>query len=185
MEFLQNNNHQAVNKMTYRPKCWGNNNKYEDNSPKTLNDKNHQGSSQKFRQITPEEGRRTYRPKCCGNNNKYEDNSPKTLNDKNHQALSQKFRQQIPEEGRRTYWPKRCRNDNRYEDNSPKTLNDKNHRASSLKFRQLILFTFARYQFQYISWSRRVYSYDRSILLIWHKAIWMGLSNLTREGLLV
>ena len=26
----------------------GNNNKDEDNSPKTLNDKNHQGSSQKF-----------------------------------------------------------------------------------------------------------------------------------------
>ena len=38
---------------TYRPKRCGNNNKNkdEDNSPKTLNDKNHQGSSQKFRQL--------------------------------------------------------------------------------------------------------------------------------------
>ena len=35
---------------TYRPKHWGNNNKDGDNSPKTLNDKNHQASSQKFRQ---------------------------------------------------------------------------------------------------------------------------------------
>ena len=26
---------------TYQPKCCGNNNKDEDNSPKTLNDKNH------------------------------------------------------------------------------------------------------------------------------------------------
>ena len=34
---------------TYRPKRCGNNNKDEDNSPKTLNDKNHQASSQKFR----------------------------------------------------------------------------------------------------------------------------------------
>ena len=34
---------------TYRLKCWGNNNKDEDNSPKTLNDKNHQALSQKFR----------------------------------------------------------------------------------------------------------------------------------------
>ena len=33
----------------YRPKCYGNNNKDEDNSLKTLNDKN-QSSSQKFRQ---------------------------------------------------------------------------------------------------------------------------------------
>ena len=33
----------------YRPKRWGNNNKKENNSPKTLNDKNHQASSQKFR----------------------------------------------------------------------------------------------------------------------------------------
>ena len=31
--------------------CCGNNNKDEDNSPKTLNDKNHQSSSQKFRQL--------------------------------------------------------------------------------------------------------------------------------------
>ena len=37
---------------TYRPKGCGNNNKDEDNSPKTLNDKNHQASSQKFRQLT-------------------------------------------------------------------------------------------------------------------------------------
>ena len=36
--------------VTYRPKRCGNNNKVEDNSPKTLNDKNHQASSQKFRQ---------------------------------------------------------------------------------------------------------------------------------------
>ena len=36
---------------SYRPKSWGNNNKNEDNSPKTLNDKNHQASSQKFRQL--------------------------------------------------------------------------------------------------------------------------------------
>ena len=35
---------------TYRPKHCGNN-KYEDNSLKTLNDKNQQASSQKFRQL--------------------------------------------------------------------------------------------------------------------------------------
>ena len=36
---------------TYQPKRRGNNNKKdEDNGPKTLNDKNHQASSQKFRQ---------------------------------------------------------------------------------------------------------------------------------------
>ena len=35
---------------TYRPKRCGNNNKDEENSPKTLNDKNHQASSKKFRQ---------------------------------------------------------------------------------------------------------------------------------------
>ena len=34
---------------TYRPKRCGNNNKDEDNSPKTLKDKNHQTSSKKFR----------------------------------------------------------------------------------------------------------------------------------------
>ena len=67
---------------TYQPKCCGNNNKDEDNSPKTLNDKNHQASSQKFRQQTPEECQRTYQPKPCGNNNKDEDNNLKTLNDK-------------------------------------------------------------------------------------------------------
>ena len=39
---------------TYRPKRCGNNNKDEDNSSKNLNDKNHQTSSQKFRQQTPE-----------------------------------------------------------------------------------------------------------------------------------
>ena len=33
---------------TYWPKRCENNNKDEDNSPKTLNDKNHQASSQKF-----------------------------------------------------------------------------------------------------------------------------------------
>ena len=36
---------------TYRPKRYGNNNKDEDKSPKTLNDKNHQASSQKFKQL--------------------------------------------------------------------------------------------------------------------------------------
>ena len=36
---------------TYRLKRCGNNNKDEDNSLKTLNDKNHQASSQKFRQL--------------------------------------------------------------------------------------------------------------------------------------
>ena len=36
---------------TYRPKRCGNENKDEDNSPKTFNDKNHQASSQKFRQL--------------------------------------------------------------------------------------------------------------------------------------
>ena len=76
---------------TYHPKHCGNNNKDEDNSPITLNDKN-QASSQKFRHQTPEEGQRTYCPKHCGNNNKDEDNSPITLNDKN-QASSQKFTQ--------------------------------------------------------------------------------------------
>ena len=104
-----------------------NNNKDEDNSPKTLNDKNHQHLSWKFKQLTPEEGRRRYRPKRCGNNNEYEDYSPKNLNDKNHQASSQKFKQLTPEEGRRTYRPKRCQNNNKDEDNSPKTLNDKNN----------------------------------------------------------
>ena len=36
----------------YQPKHCGNNNKDEDNSPKILNDKNHQASSQKFRQLS-------------------------------------------------------------------------------------------------------------------------------------
>ena len=36
---------------TYLPKRCGNINKDENNSPKTLNDKNHQASSQKFRQL--------------------------------------------------------------------------------------------------------------------------------------
>ena len=36
---------------TYRPKRCGNNNKNEDNSPKTLKDKNHPASSLKFRQL--------------------------------------------------------------------------------------------------------------------------------------
>ena len=35
---------------TYRPKRCGINNKGEDNSLKTFNDRNHQASSQKFRQ---------------------------------------------------------------------------------------------------------------------------------------
>ena len=37
---------------TYQPKRCRNNNKDEDNSPKNLNDKNQQASSQKFRQLT-------------------------------------------------------------------------------------------------------------------------------------
>ena len=36
---------------TYRPKHCGNNYKDEDNSPKTLNDKNQKASSQKFGQL--------------------------------------------------------------------------------------------------------------------------------------
>ena len=36
---------------TYQPKRCGNNNEDEDNSPKNLNDKNQQASSQKFRQL--------------------------------------------------------------------------------------------------------------------------------------
>ena len=36
---------------TYRLKHCGNNNKDEDNSPKILNDKNQQASSQKFKQL--------------------------------------------------------------------------------------------------------------------------------------
>ena len=36
---------------TYQPKHLRNNNKDETNSPKTLNDTNHLGSSQKFRQL--------------------------------------------------------------------------------------------------------------------------------------
>ena len=36
---------------TYRPKRYGNNNKDEDSSTKTLNNKNHQASSLKFRQL--------------------------------------------------------------------------------------------------------------------------------------
>ena len=35
---------------TYRPKRCGNNNKDEDNNPKTLNDKNRLASSKRFRQ---------------------------------------------------------------------------------------------------------------------------------------
>ena len=70
----------------HQPKCCGNNNKDEDNSPKTLNDKNHQASSQKFRQQTPEKGRRTHQPKRCGNN-KDEDNNPKTLNEKREKTF--------------------------------------------------------------------------------------------------
>ena len=42
---------QRFGRRTYRPKRCGNNTKDEDNSPKTLNDKNHQASSQKFKQL--------------------------------------------------------------------------------------------------------------------------------------
>ena len=48
------NKHLKKGRRTYRPKRCGNNNKDEDNSPKTLNDKNCQAASQKFRQQTPE-----------------------------------------------------------------------------------------------------------------------------------
>ena len=41
----------------YQPKRCGNNNEDEDNSPKTLNDKTHQASSQKFRQPNCSVGR--------------------------------------------------------------------------------------------------------------------------------
>ena len=61
---------------TYRPKRCGNNNKDENNSLKTLNDKN---SYQGFNI-------------SIFNNNKDEENCPKTLNYKNHQASFQKFR---------------------------------------------------------------------------------------------
>ena len=47
---------------TYRPKPCGNNNKDEDNSPKTLNDKNQQASSQKFRQLISQK-----KPSILGN----------------------------------------------------------------------------------------------------------------------
>ena len=43
-----------LNKETKPNQTWlrcGNNNKDEDNRPKTLNDKNHKASSQKFRQL--------------------------------------------------------------------------------------------------------------------------------------
>ena len=36
------------NRRTYRPKRYGTNNENEDNSPKTINDKNHQALSQKL-----------------------------------------------------------------------------------------------------------------------------------------
>ena len=39
------------NRRIYRPKRCRNNNKDEDNSPKTLNDKSHQASCQKFREL--------------------------------------------------------------------------------------------------------------------------------------
>ena len=39
---------------TYQPKRCGNDYKDEDNSLKTLNDKNHQASFQKFRQLSDE-----------------------------------------------------------------------------------------------------------------------------------
>ena len=45
------NKHLKKARRTYRPNCCGNNNKDEDNSPKTLNNKNPQASSQKFRQL--------------------------------------------------------------------------------------------------------------------------------------
>ena len=57
---------------TYRPKrCVNNNNnKDEDNSPETLNDENHQASSQKYRQLVFLKYRKKktdsfYNPKVC------------------------------------------------------------------------------------------------------------------------
>ena len=55
---------------TYRPKRCGNNNKDEDNSPKTLNDKNHQASSQKFRQIIHSSSKKN-NTQMCPHNKKY------------------------------------------------------------------------------------------------------------------
>ena len=46
---------------TYLPKRCGNNNKDEDNSPKTLNDKNHQASFLKFRQVKSKVSNRSRR----------------------------------------------------------------------------------------------------------------------------
>ena len=91
---------------TYRPKRCGNINKDEDNSPKILNDKNHQASSQKFTQQTDEEGWRAYRPKRCGNNNKDEDNSPKTLNHKNQSVKNKRKRSErkVPRPCQRRLW---------------------------------------------------------------------------------
>ena len=58
---------------------------------KTLNDKNQQASSQKFRQQTTKEGRRAYRPKRCGNSNKNDDNNPRTLNGKKSYSYTRQF----------------------------------------------------------------------------------------------
>ena len=63
----------------------GNNNKDEDNSPKNLNDKNQQASSQKFRQLIS----------SVEITIKMETIVRKTLMIKNQQASSQKFRQLI------------------------------------------------------------------------------------------
>ena len=76
MEFLQNNNHQGVNKMTSRTLA----NRIRTHDSHGFN----KGRSSKFREgsrvrQTPEEGRRTYRPKRYGNIKKNEDISPKTF----------------------------------------------------------------------------------------------------------
>ena len=52
----------------YWPKHCGNNNKDEDNSPKTLNYKNHQASSQKFRQLIKITTKKAYKAVSIKNN---------------------------------------------------------------------------------------------------------------------
>ena len=66
---------------TYRLKRCGNNDKNEDNSPKTLNDKNHQAWSQKFRQllsIKDMDYEKDQNERCNDNNKNYKINLTKT-----------------------------------------------------------------------------------------------------------
>ena len=123
----------------YQPERCENNNKDEDNSPKTLNDKNHQASSKKFKQLISSR----YGPDTIYEWKQLEKFNQKLARMMNHlmanriktgdsrgfnKGRSSKFCEgsrvrQTPEKGRRTYWPKRC--GNKDEDNRPKTLNDK------------------------------------------------------------